>query len=464
MKNTLQDSVNVKSAELLAITDGGDTESTVETVDNAQPEEALKVRNELLAKSPNLSDTVMVNATVNEELLPAVMLKQVLAENPQAAKSGKVNNALNSRYNLLPDYMIAEIMQGKDTLSEKELLENKILDNITKRENIISAQISYLLNDTLNMLNDSIETVLLSENTINRKYQLISYYLTSGETNKVMPVLNSISQNFELSARQQIEYDAMQQFLNVVISLQNENKDYFAMSNEQKQIIETLAQDSTNRAGMQSRAVLSLVDKVEYPSIIPSYQQGNKSLKNHKNILPETFNVYPEYADDYFVVEYALHEEENTEDVKISLFDTKGKEVKKFDVKQPANQLLSECKDLEEGIYWVRKYNRNLQTAEKRIIIVRGDADLQKSKKAFLLSGKSCEIFPNPAKDFFTVRFNTEISEQGKTLLFTDGLGRIIEQKQVKNSFGEIKILTNNLKSGVYYIKLGKITEKVVIQ
>ena len=145
----------------------------------------------------------------------------------------------------------------------------------------------------------------------------------------------------------------------------------------------------------------------------------NKSKKPQTQVLTETFKVFPAQANDYFIIEYVLAENELANDVKILLFDTEGKEIMNFEVLQRANQLLAECAHLSEGIYWVRKYLRNKLTAQERIIIVRGDSKTQNAKKDFLMSGKVFEVFPNPANTHFTARYNISETETAKTIELT---------------------------------------------
>ncbi len=110
----LNDSITETETELFALVNGGDTEGLNQTVANAEEDEALKLRNYLLSESPNLSDTVMINSITVEDVLPAIMVKDILVENPSAAKSSNLQNALNNRQNPLPEYMRNEIYLGRD--------------------------------------------------------------------------------------------------------------------------------------------------------------------------------------------------------------------------------------------------------------------------------------------------------------------------------------------------------------
>ena len=62
---------------------------------------AMQVYQNLLSKSPALSDEVMIAAIEKEYALPASLLTIILAANPSAAKSAEVLKALESRENPL---------------------------------------------------------------------------------------------------------------------------------------------------------------------------------------------------------------------------------------------------------------------------------------------------------------------------------------------------------------------------
>ncbi len=471
----LNDSINTVKTELLAITDGGDTEGTTEEVEGAEPDEALKLRNSLLEKSPNLSDTVMVSSVNTEDVLPAIMLKQVLTQNPQSAKSDKVQTALDNRQNPLPQYMRNEINLGRDTLSEKEKLEIKKSEFISKREKLINIRISKLLRDTLNPANaaDTIENILVSENNLDKKYQLVNFYVSQNRIQDAQNVLSDIPQNFELSNSEQTDYEKNTQFYTIKFDLKNANKSWFEMTEEQQSVIETLAEDSLSSAGSKARAVMSLINGVDYGYPVPVFDEnGNKNSNQTHEKLPETFNVFPEYAKDYFITEYVLNEKENVKDVKIAVFDNFGKEIKNFDVKTPANQFLTECENWKTGTYKVRKFVNGKITEEKKVII--GQANSQTANSEIKTSdinttefGENLKIYPNPAKDYFFVKYNIKNKQAGNTKLqISDGKGVVIKNIKIDNVFGQIKVSTSLLKKGIYSVSLicdKKIAETVKI-
>ena len=389
----------------------------------------------------------MVHITKVEEVLPSVMVKQVLTANPSSAKSSKVQIALDERQNQLPAYMREEINLGNDTISYKEELESQLFYLKYKRENLIDRKLVQLkLSGTAEAL-DSIKTILTAEaeNNLKRKYQMVDYYLSRYNSQDAHNVFASIPVYFELSESQQNEYNKLEQLYNIRFALDDENKTWYGMNESQRSIIENLATDSTSTAGMRSRAVLSLVDRKDYGCYIPDIQH-DITPKNAYLGVEETFKVYPKQANDYFIIEYALGEDERMDNVQISIFDDRNHQVDDMSIRTRANQFLIECENWKEGIYWVRKTVGNMVTEQEQVIINR------KSIPDNSVRGtNSLVLFPNPNSDYLYVNFN--ISGYDSVILrATDSKGALIAEYILDDT--TMQINTTNWESGVYTISI----------
>jgi hypothetical protein len=160
-----------------SLVDGGSTESMNFEIVTSMPDEALELRQELLDGSPYLSDTVMKNAILKENVLPNAMIRDVLTANPQSAKSFDLIETVEGRYDPMPDYMMAEIMQGKEQLGAMEAMESEISYWEQYRARAMRQLIrEYLTDSTITNRNDSLIQLFENENDLESKYRLALTY------------------------------------------------------------------------------------------------------------------------------------------------------------------------------------------------------------------------------------------------------------------------------------------------
>jgi hypothetical protein len=86
---------------LALVVDGGDTYQMTMDVQNSIPENAEETAGILLDNSPYLSDSVMLTAIAKENVLTPAIITAVLYNNPQAAKTDTIQQALDNREQLL---------------------------------------------------------------------------------------------------------------------------------------------------------------------------------------------------------------------------------------------------------------------------------------------------------------------------------------------------------------------------
>ena len=167
--------IGVKEAQLAALVDGGDTDGMNFDVLLSSPPEAVEVYQDLMSQSPFLSDTVMKTAIYKENVLPNAMIRDVLVANPQSAKDNEVLEALDERFDPMPEWMKNQILQGVNITGAKEAIESELAKWKQKRAEHFNNLYQYFRKDTINLQAsaDSLEMLLADDPYLSSKYRLV---------------------------------------------------------------------------------------------------------------------------------------------------------------------------------------------------------------------------------------------------------------------------------------------------
>ncbi|HOG20092.1 MAG TPA: NosD domain-containing protein, partial [Salinivirgaceae bacterium] len=356
--------------ELLSqLVDGGDTPALVQTIEDAEGGEEYNLLNELLDKSPFLSEEVLVTTASEEEVLPNLFIANVLEANPQAAKSSEVQEALDNRTNQMPDYLREIIDRGLDLISAKEEIEMQIAEKVWQREVLLSDLISHYLNDSTADRSPEAEALMLAENTLYYDYMMINRYLSNQRFTQAQELFGSLPTKYNLDSLQLSEYNQMSQIIDIHVALGDGN--YFNLSAEQKSILYQLAEDTKSQAGSIARAILVLVDQARFPLpeiTLPTEDGGKGSGTTVVQKNEFIFSVNPNPAEDYFIVKYNLATKvfENAE---LRMFNNKGVEVYQQQLTKPAFEILVATDKFEPGVYLCRLYHADKEVGAKPLVI-----------------------------------------------------------------------------------------------
>ena len=86
--------------------DGGSTSGLNLDITASTPDQTMELRDELLGKSPHLSEEILKAAADKTEVLPDPILFEILAANPDELRNGELLTYLKEKSHPLPDYMI----------------------------------------------------------------------------------------------------------------------------------------------------------------------------------------------------------------------------------------------------------------------------------------------------------------------------------------------------------------------
>jgi len=340
------------------LVDGGSTFLLNFDVITSTPPEALQIRNELLSESPYLSDTVMKSTAAKENVLDNAMVRDVLVANPHSAKSDEIISLLENRTVPMPDYMMEQILAGEDTVSAKEILEAKK----THWDNEINKAYNRLIrrfkgDTTTPTSEDSLIWLCSYKNTPGSYYDLATWFHNKGQNFKSDSILNLIPMVFPLTNKQQENHQAYIELFNIAAEIVADTTGVFNVDSVRASALQAIVNTNNDIPGAWARNTLIAAGKITYqePIILPD--SSLKSTKRDKYTGAKhaktslKLKVYPNPANDYFIVEYQL--KNNLSRGTINILDVTGTLMKSYVVSDKINQVIIPTIDLMTGFYLV---------------------------------------------------------------------------------------------------------------
>lgn len=361
---------------LNALVDGGNTEELNTDVMMSVPNEALEVNQQLLDESPYLSDTVMKSAIYKEDVLPNAMIRDILVANPQSAKSEEVLNALNDRWDPVPDYMIDQIMAGQDSLGSKEIMEAQVKGYRHLRDLAFNELFSNYMKDTVNVgAHDSLVALLQNENKLGAKYSLAFDYFKNGDTTLMNNELNNIPAVFNLSDEELQTHQNYLTYIGILHQLQNDSVNGHYPDSSQIATLFEITGSSNNLPSVYARnllirlGLLNYAEPVYFPVLLNSGFGGKWPFTEIAYPKESSLDVFPNPANNYFIVEYEI--DQSYEQAIIIIHDMKGKVVGSYQLTGDQDQLVIPIGALNNGIYMVSMYINNRPVDTKKITILK---------------------------------------------------------------------------------------------
>lgn len=77
---------------------------------------------------------------------------------------------------------------------------------------------------------------------------------------------------------------------------------------------------------------------------------------------------------------------------------------------------------------------------------------------------KEMEVFPNPAGDFFTIRFPDFVSGKKYSVTLIDFTGKVVLSSTLKDENTRIDLKANNLAKGIYFLNVAGQSRKIVLE
>lgn len=343
-----------KETQLTAWVDDGDTEGLNFDVLLSSPPEAGEVYQDLMNQAPFISDTVLKTAIYKEDVLINAMIRDVLVASPQSAKNTEILNAIDERFDPMPQWMKDQVMQGVNVLSAKEAVEAELSAWKQKRGEHFNNLYQFFRKDTLAPAAlDSLEFLLFNDPYLTSKYRLVFLYYQKQDYTNMNAALNSIPSSFDLSNTEQVIH---QDYLFLFNILEQLSGNELLIDEAQAIQLETLMERDEYFPGAYARDILLAAGYIEYeePIIIPEVLKSSEAIEPDNKFgsdAPEILNIFPNPANDFIVVDF--NTDGNNGIVLLSIIDLNGKPVFAEVQNEIRNQRVINTRDWNAGVYLV---------------------------------------------------------------------------------------------------------------
>jgi hypothetical protein len=345
---------------LAQMIDGGNTEYLNNQVETSYPPEAVEIYNELMNNSPNLSETVVESSVEKETVLPNAMIRDVMVANPHTSKSDELLNKLDERSNPMPDYMKAQILEGRDLMNMKQELEANLATHKLIKSRAFNELTRYFLSDSVNPQEslDSLIQLYEEDNSLASKYRLALLKLDQGESAEGEDILESLPVQYGIEGAELSEHQQMETFYEIVSGIASSGRTLLEVDNSEVQQLSVLESDGTGLAAMYARNILISLGAINYdePIQLPDPFKSSKAIEEYEKLIsakpPQMLEVYPNPSKDFVIIGYTSGAEGAIpmEGI-IEIQDVSGKVIQSISLKSQKDQVTVITKDWKSGIY-----------------------------------------------------------------------------------------------------------------
>ncbi len=353
--------------------DGGNTDSLMQAIQMTFSDDAQSLRNDLLAQAPYLSQEALMEAAFTGLLSDGVLLEICLA-NPEATYGDNFLNVLEFDIpNPLPANMIQIIYQNWDSETPRSLFEDQLADLDVDLGRMASQLIHYYALDTLDHT-DSIESILVSQNSLYADYQRVELAIEQEDFTKATDVLNLIGSANEFDEEELAEHMNYLDYVTFRQLIADNEGGYMKLNSNQLKDLRDIAFATQGRSAKMAQNILCFgYDECDFE--VPAeqfrtrarrmYDFENKAIVNTTSSRMDAVvhTVYPNPTKEQISIKITNFSE--VESYEVQLREISGKLLLQQGIASP-EQAIS-LSNLAKGSYLLVLYKDGLQVAEQVI-------------------------------------------------------------------------------------------------
>ncbi|MDZ7778301.1 MAG: T9SS type A sorting domain-containing protein [Bacteroidales bacterium] len=301
------------------------------------------------------------------------MIRDIMVDNPQSAKKDDIMDKLENRNDPLPEYMMAQIMEGLDINGAKEVLEQEVARYKEKRQQAYrNLQRIFKTDTTLPGATDSLKNLLQDEPSVKAKYELAFLHVQEKEYAQAWEVINSIPAQFTLSDEQLQENSSYGQLISLLTEMQQDTLAFPSADSTHIAALWDIVDNGSGKAVLYAGNMLLAMGEMEREEYVylPS---SNKSVEirdysDAEKPEDQILRVYPNPAKGYLVAEYHL---DNMKSGVIRIITSSGKTVHKEKLQYNENKKMIDLQHLGNGTYIVQLYANGKEVHSVKVSVTK---------------------------------------------------------------------------------------------
>lgn len=372
MQQDYEDQAASDKLLLEQLVDQGDTDEMEMMVNLSNPQLAYETYQALMSTNGLLSETVLEAAILKEDVLLDAFIRDIMVENAHSAKSGELMDLVEGRFNPLPEYMLAQIEEGFETVSPKEGLEAKLSMNSLIAATASNALVNLYKRDVQDQASfDSLTAYLESQHTPDLYYRLAYEYLAAGQIGNAEQAIQAIS-GFPLTASQIEMYNRMVPYFNLQKDMKVEGRHLCELSVEEIEFLIDL-ETGGDLIASYARSILIANGIFDYsePIILPNDLFKSDRIKRiDTNTVPtEQLKLSPNPTSSYVLVAYNTGSSEMV-DNSVLITDMTGRLVKTVHLgNKPIGKQLISLERMPKGVYVISLVSDTGLVANRKLTI-----------------------------------------------------------------------------------------------
>ena len=364
------DAYNNTSNLFETLKDGGSTSGLNLDITASTPDQTMELRDELLGKSPHLSEEILKAAAAKTEVLPDPILFEILAANPDELRNGELLTYLQEKSHPLPDYMIDLLSAIASDSSYKTTLQSEL--SFLKAESMKASSSlvrDILLDSTMDYIN--LRSWLDNQHNMSADCQIVDSWLQEKNTTAALALLDLIPQVYSMDSSTTVEYNYFKDLKTFQANLISANTNLFGLDSTEVSFLENIASNSQGLAGLEAGNILEFGYGISFINCggninAPVKRDPINKTDLYNKIYEPKVSVLPTPAKSWAAFNYQLFSDVSNSSIRIT--DMNNVEIRVIPLTQLKGQVVLDTREMQSGLYIYTINNGNYSKSGKLLI------------------------------------------------------------------------------------------------